>query len=128
MTNHKALLIPFDENKPVEEIEFDADRPDTWAKLVCPAGGSGAIDFKSFPTQGTQLMFDDMGLYDQPNNTNPRAMKLWAHLSGISLDNFRQPLVGDFVVLGLDRYQGETEDVPGHVRYFFGEEGVAQDA
>ena len=123
MTIHKALLIPHDEMQAVEEVEFDTDRVHTWEELV----GSKTLDFKSFPTQGAQLMYDDMGLYRQPNNTNVRAMKLWAHLAGVSLDNFRQNLVGNFVVIGMTRY-GETADVPGSVRYFFGEEGVKQDA
>lgn len=126
MTKYQALLIPADENVAVEEIEFDDATPREWSKLVCADKG-GVVDFKSFPAKRTQLMYDDMGFYDQPNNTNPRAMKLWAHLAGIPLDNFRQNLVGDFVVIGLDPVMGETENVPGHVRYFFGEEGVRQE-
>jgi hypothetical protein len=122
MATHKALLIPADENKPVEEVVFDNDRPDQWGKLV----GAEAIDFSTFRQKRTQLMYDDMGLYTQPDNTNVRAMKLWAHLAGMNLDNFRQPLVGDYVVLGLDPIEGETEDVTAEVRYFFGEEGVSQ--
>lgn len=124
MATHKALLIPADEMKPVEEITFDSDKPGDWGDMV--KSENGLVDFSTFRDKRTQLMYDDMGLYTQPNNTNVRAMKLWAHLAGVSLDNFRQPLVGDFVVLGLDPYEGETEDVTADVRYFFGEEGVSQ--
>jgi hypothetical protein len=71
------------------------------------------------------LWYDDNGLLNQPNNTNVRAMKLWAWLIGMPLDQYRQPLVGNYVVHGLDSY-GEPVDVTSDVRYFFGEEGVKQ--
>lgn len=125
MANSKALLIPWDETKPVEEFEYVEDH---WTELSEKITGNtaGMLDQRTFPTRHTQLWFDDLGHYDQPNNTNVRAMKLWAHLCGINLDNFRQTLVGNFVVMGIDEL-GEAADVPGHVRYFFGEEGVSQE-
>lgn len=120
----KALLVPWDETLPVEEFDYNEDR---WTDLAEKITGDrgGMLDQRTFPTQRTQLFFDDLGLIDQPNNTNPRAMKLWAHLCGINLDNFRQTLVGNFVVLGIDEL-GEAADVTAQVRYFFGEEGVDQ--
>ena len=124
MATSKDLLIPYDENLPVEEFDSDEDR---WTDLAVKITGrrDGMLDARTFPTRHTQLFYDDLGLYDQPNNTNPRAMKLWAHLCGINLDQFHQNLVGNFVVLGIDEL-GEAVDVTADVRYFFGEEGVTQ--
>lgn len=120
----RALLIPYDENLPVEEFDYD---PNRWTELAEKVTGSttGMLDARTFPSKRTQLFYDDMGMYDQPNNINVRAMKLWAHLSGINLD-FRQTLVGNFVVLGLSPEFGDTEDVPKEVLYFFGEEGIKE--
>lgn len=123
---HKALLIPWDDSKPVEEIELDENRLlEQMAAQVC-AVRNGMLDFKSFPTQHTQLVYDDNGMFDQRTNTNIRAMKLWAHLAGVPVTSFRQRLVGNFIVLGMDPFEGDTLDVTAAVRFYFGEEGVPQ--
>lgn len=126
MTTIKALLIPYDESVPVEEFEFDDGKFTTIDDKVLGGNIKGSyLGISTFRNKNTILMYDDTGLLTQPNNTNTRAMKLWAHLAGMNLDNFRQPLVGNYVVSGLTDW-GDSADVTSDVRYFFGEEGVRQ--
>lgn len=130
MATARALLIPWSQGEAVRDITWDTEKMDDLPGLVFGPENAedNFVDVKTFRTHRAQLVFDDMGLFKQRTHVNERAMKLWAYLSGFRLEDFEQPLCGNFVVIGLDPNTGETEDVPSIVRHYFGEEGVDQSA
>lgn len=111
-TAKKAVLIPFDESKPVEVIDlapgidaiYDHVAPDT----RCFTGLNGS-DF--------YLMGDDEALLrdDAMDRINARAMELYGRDNGAGIRDFRSPLCGDFLVVGPADHEGETTDVPQRV-------------
>jgi hypothetical protein len=119
MATTKGILIPASMDEEVQVVDIDTDNYDRLHELVFGEGhkasDGGTLDFASFRARGVQMCFDDLGLYDQPNNINPRAMALWAELAGRGVADFAVPLVGNYVVLGLHPYDGETMDVPVEV-------------
>lgn len=130
MTIYKALRIPYDRTKPVEEVDYNEDDDRSLAKLVFEKTGvdpnKGTIDMASFRQCRTQMAYDDLGMYTQPEHINTRAMALWAVMTGMRLEDFRQPLWGDFIVLGVTPEAGETEDVDDRVRALFAELKVSE--
>jgi len=112
MTKYAAIRIPFQIDEPVEKVEYDDEKRDQLSELVFgTSDDSLPLGYASFRTKGVQMFFDDLGLFRQPTATNLRAMELWAALAGRRFSEFRQPLVGDYVVLGMTEWDGETADV-----------------
>lgn len=130
MSTYKALRIPYDRSKPVEEVAYNEDNIHSLAELVFQntdiAPANGTIDVATFRSSRTQLAYDDNGLYTQPNNINSRAMALWAVMSGRHIEDFVVPLVGDYVVIGLNPASGDSEDVSDHIRGLFAELTVSK--
>lgn len=111
---YKALLIPFDDKKPVEIVEIN-DRDDIY-KHVAP-------DSRMFTVVGGHrfdLLGDDEGLYqgNPAERINARAMEIYAADQRVGLSAYASPLVGDFLAVGpVDDYGNQT-DVPGEVIKF----------
>lgn len=109
-----AYLIPHDDEKPIQKIEAvgNLDDVDT---LVFEGRLTNRIGISVVGGSGVQFAYDDMGLFTQAHNLNRRAMKLWANAAGLTLADFRQPLVGNYLVMGYSPDTGETIDVPAAV-------------
>lgn len=108
-----AYFIPWNEGEPMKELQVADDE-----SLIPELEAAIGVDMLGFSTvagYGVQFCYDDMGLFNQPGHINPRAMKLWAAAAGRPLADFRQPLVGNYVVLGLDPNTGDTIDLPAAV-------------
>jgi hypothetical protein len=111
-TAKKAVLIPFDESKPVEVIDLAAGLDAIYDRVAPDSRcftGLGGSDF--------YLMGDDEGLFhqDAANRVNARVMQLYAEDNGGGISDFRSPLVGDWLVVGPADEEGETTDVPQRV-------------
>lgn len=122
----KALMIPWDEDKPIVEADLEENRElEQMETLIFgptnPGAATSRILGSSVLKHGIQAFHDDEGMWNQPFNVNLRVMKLWAHLTGRKVSDFRQPLWGNWVVYGFNE-EGESVDVPGEVTDFFGEE------
>lgn len=108
----KAVLIPFDEDKPVEVIDLAPGLDAIYERVApdsrCFTGMSGS-DF--------YLMGDDEGLFheDVQNRVNARVMQLFGEDSGVGIEGFHSPLVGDWLVVGPADDEGENTDVPQRV-------------
>lgn len=109
-----AYLIPHDDEKPIQKIDAvgNLDDIDT---LVFEGRATNRIGISAVQGSGVQFAYDDMGLFLQAGNVNRRAMKLWANAAGLTLADFRQQLVGNYLVMGYDPETGETIDVPATV-------------
>jgi hypothetical protein len=114
MTTTKAVLIPFDESKPVEVIDLNSDsNNDQLYDLVAPDSrcftGMRGSDF--------YLMGDDEGLFheDVENRVNARVMELFAKDNGMGIRDYHSPLVGDWLVVGPADEEGDSTDVPQRV-------------
>ena len=118
-----AYVIPHDKDKPITPLVLDGDYID---EIVLAVFGqeSGPLGWSTLRGADIQFFYDDVGLYLQPENINHRAMKLWAHAAGRSLDDFRQPLVGNYVVLGVNRI-GDMTDVPSSIESKLTEEWMS---
>lgn len=107
----RAVLVPYNDEANVRVFNYrEVEELNHLIHSNTPVGQSRYLDFKTFPFHGVQLAYDDMGLYQQPLNINRRAMKLWAHLAGMTVQDFTQNLVGDFVVIGVTDW-GDYADV-----------------
>lgn len=119
MATTKGILIPFKMDEQVQVVDIDSANWDQMHALVFGQGTTaedgGTLDFATFRTRGVQMCYDDLGLHDQPQNVNPRAMALFAELAGRDVADFAVPLVGNYVVMGLHPYTGDTTDVPVEV-------------
>lgn len=132
----KGILIPWDENLPVQEVEYNSDysgKAGSWDGLRRQVFGDdpdllshGTLSVSTLRDHGFGFFYDDEGLSTQPERTNHRAGKLWAHATGHNYpQDFQVLLKGNCLAFGFDQY-GEDEDVPNFVRRFFGEEGIAE--
>jgi hypothetical protein len=122
----KAIMIPWDDNEPIIEVNLKDDPFEQMEGLIFGPVSKGATQRtlgSATMGRGVQCFHDDEGMFNSPFDVNVRAMKLWAHVSGRKLSDFRQPLWGNFVVYGYDE-AGESTDVPAIVTDFFSEEGV----
>lgn len=127
-----AIMIPWDSTLPVQLIDLPGDPSgDDWRQALRVAVFNQQPELITHGTIGYQTIvfgaggyFDDEGLFTQPANVNIRVMKLYAHLAGRSLSDFRQTLNGNWVIVGVDPYEGAAVDVPNTVRDYFAEEGI----
>lgn len=113
MKKYKAVLIPAIITAPVQVVETE-DTSEALARLVFGElyPKQDEIDFGFFSRFGVQLVFDDFGLLrPELPPINHRAMRLWAMLRSMDVQDFHAPLRGNFVLLGVDP-AGETVDVP----------------
>lgn len=128
MTQFKALIIPADADLPLIEGVYDDNDMDSLAKLVFGADDAAGnyVGVSTMRQSGVQFVYDDNGLIrsDALPIMNIRAMKVWAHLAHRRVNEFPSPLVGTYVVIGLDSGSGESMDVPQVVRDYFAEEVV----
>lgn len=106
-----GYLIPHDNEKPIEQVRIDGTPEQLDALIAIPEYGHGMHSISTVRNAGIMFAYDDVGLLVQPDNINSRAMKLWANAAGVNVSAFRQYLVGNYVVMGIDD-EGETMDVP----------------
>jgi hypothetical protein len=113
MATTKAVLIPFDESKPVEVVDLRPNDLDQLYDLVAPdtrlITGMGMSDAYMFG--------DDEGLLrsDAGDRINARVMELFAADARMGLHDYRSPLVGDWIVTGPADDEGDNTDVPQRV-------------
>lgn len=127
-----AVMIPWDSTLPVQLIELPGDPgEDAWFQTLKVAVFNQQPDLIRHGTVGYQTLvrgigayLDDDGLRTQPTNVNIRAMKLYAHLAGRQMSDYRQELAGNWVIVGIDQMEGAAIDVPAAVRDYFAEEGI----
>lgn len=117
MTTTKAVLIPFDESKPVVAVDL-ASGVDAIYALVAPESRMfEVIRGNSFDLLGDEeggpLMRSDAG-----DRINARAMQVIAADMGVDLHAFNGPMCGDFLAVGQPDHRGNHTDVPGGVLEF----------
>ena len=70
------------------------------------------------------MFYDDEGLFRLEAGErlhdiiNLRAMQLWAYCDGVTLTDFRVPLIGDYVIVGDADEDGNSLDAPEWVATF----------
>jgi hypothetical protein len=114
MATTKAVLIPFDESKPVEVIDLGRGL-DAIYERVAPESRMFEV------TRGNtfDLLGDEEGgplmRSDASERINARAMQIYASDKLMSLRDYTSPLCGDFLAVGIPDEEGEHTDVPQHV-------------
>ena len=110
---YTAYVVPAHRQEPIQQIEVD-DNFD-FAEVVFKGveDSDRYVGMSSMRYAKVQFAYDDMGLYrsDAAYNLNSRMMELWGLLYGVPATDI-SPLVGTFIVMGLNPYSGETQDVP----------------
>lgn len=119
MATIKAVLIPFDESKPVEVIDFDNSTYTNIYPLVAPDSRC----FTVLAMGDCDAYGDDEGLFheDASNRINARMMQLYGEAHGVGILEYHSPLVGDWLVVGPERGpldQEKATDVPQRVLDF----------
>ena len=113
---YTAYVVPAHRQEPIQQIEVD-DNFD-FAEVVFKGveDSDRYVGMSSMRHAEVQFAYDDMGLYrpDAIYNLNFRMMELWGLLYGVPATDI-SPLVGTFIVMGLNPYSGETQDVPSTV-------------
>lgn len=121
MSTLKALLIPFDDDKPVELVELEQGEQirERIYDLVAPDSRM----FEVVRGKTIELWGDEEGgpmmRSDAGERVNARAMQLFASDHNVDLSAFASPLCGDFLAVGLTRPSGiSNKDVPEWLRDF----------
>lgn len=128
----KAVLIPADVSKPVQEVSFNDTDYRNLTALIFDGSRDGTFDrMATANSLGAEVTFwfDDNGLArleseDLADVINLRAMELYAHYEGMgrdplkAIDRFNVPLVGDYVITGGADEEGNDLDVPFGVAGF----------
>ncbi len=113
---HTAYVVPAHRHEPIQQIEVDDDT--AFAEIIFKGEeySEGYVGMSSMRHAEVQFVYDDFGLYrsDAIYNLNFRMMELWGLLYGVPATDI-SPLVGTFIVMGLNPYSGETQDVPASV-------------
>ena len=113
---HTAYVVPAHRLEPIQQIEVGDDT--IFAEIIFKGKkySEGYVGMSSMRHAEVQFAYDDMGLYrpDAIYNLNFRMMELWGLLYGVPATDIT-PLVGAFIVMGLNPYSGETQDVPASV-------------
>jgi hypothetical protein len=113
MPTNKAVLIPFDDTKPVEVVEVEQNDLDRLYDLVAP----DTRLITGMRMSDAYLFGDDEGLLrnDAGDRINARVMQLFADDNKMGLHDFHSPLVGDWLVVGPSDDDGNNTDVPQRV-------------
>ena len=110
---HTAYVVPAHRHEPIQQIEVDDDT--AFAEIIFKGEeySEGYVGMSSMRHAEAQFVYDDFGLYrsDAIYNLNFRMMELCGLLYGVPATDI-SPLVGTFIVMGLNPYSGETQDVP----------------
>lgn len=106
---YKVILIPADETEPVEILEHDPRNG--YGDLIFGNSERGTVGISTFRSVKALLAYNDEGLASSAPVVNVRAMILWADMAGRPLRDFAVPLVGTYVLAGVDP-EGEYADVP----------------
>ena len=113
---HTAYVVPAHRHEPIYQIEVDDDT--AFAEIIFKGEkySEGYVGMSSMRHAEVQFVYDDFGLYrsDAIYNLNFRMMELCGLLYGVPATDI-SPLVGTFIVMGLNPYSGETQDVPASV-------------
>ena len=113
---YTAYVVPAHRQEPIQQIEVD-DNFD-FAEVIFKGveDSDRYVGMSSMRHAEVQFAYDDMGLYrpDADYNLNFRMMELCGLLYGVPATDI-SPLVGTFIVMGLNPYSGETQDVPASV-------------
>ena len=113
---HTAYVVPAHRHEPIYQIEVDDDT--AFAEIIFKGEeySEGYVGMSSMRHAEVQFVYDDFGRYrsDAIYNLNFRMMELWGLLYGVPATDI-SPLVGTFIVMGLNPYSGETQDVPASV-------------
>ena len=114
---YTAYVVPAQRHEPIQQIEVD-DNFDFAEVIFKGVEKSGRyVGMSSMRHAEVQFAYDDMGLYrpDAIYNLNFRMLELWSLLYGVPATDI-SPLVGTFIVMGLNPYSGETQDVPSTIK------------
>lgn len=116
MTITKAILVPFDDEKPVELIDLDNSDYLNITKIVAPDSGI----FTRLGSMTFDMYGDDEGLLrnDAGERINARAMQIFAHDTGSTLRDYTSPLVGDWLLTGHPDIEGENTSVNESLLHF----------
>ena len=110
---HTAYVVPAHRHEPIQQIEVDDDT--AFAEIIFKGveDSHGYVGMSSMCHAEVLFVYDDMGHYrsDAIYNLNFRMMELGGLLYGVPATDI-SPLVGTFIVMGLNPYSGETQDVP----------------
>ena len=113
---HTAYVVPAHRHEPIQQIEVDDDT--AFAKIIFKGEeySEGYVGMSSMRHAEVQFVYDDFALFrsDAIYNLNFRMMELCSLLYGVPATDI-SPLVGTFIVMGLNPYSGETQDVPSTV-------------
>lgn len=116
MSTIKALLIPFDEANDVTLIDLEPNLERIY-DLVAPDSRM----FEVVRGKSLELWGDEEGgpgmRGDAGERVNARAMQLFARDHGVGLEAFASPLCGDFLAVGLNT-RNQNTDVPGWASRF----------
>lgn len=114
MATTKAVLIPFDESKPVEVIDLAPGLNAIYERVAPESRVFEVVRGNTFDLfgdeEGGPLMRSDA-----PDRINARAMQIYASDMLMGIRDYSQPLCGDFLAVGQPDDEGERTDVPQHV-------------
>lgn len=115
----KAVLIPFDEDKPVEVIDLAPGLDAIYERVAPDSRMFEVVRGNTFDLfgdeEGGPLMRNDAG-----DRINARAMQIYASDMLMGPRDYSSPLCGDFLAVGQPDDEGEQTDVPQHVIDFTG--------
>ena len=113
---HTAYVVPAHRHDPIQQIEVDDDTAFSDIIFKGTEYPDSYVGMSSMRHSEVMFVYDDMGLYRPGaiHNLNHRMMELCGLLYGMPARDI-QPLVGTFIVMGLDRFSGDTQDVPASV-------------
>lgn len=123
----RAIVIPSDKDLPLRWAEHSNGDWKSMTALVFGGnrdGGTYTMSTVGDEDKHVSMFYDDEGLFrleageHLPDIINLRAMQLWATLDGVQLEDFRVPLVGDYVVVGDADDEGYSMDAPAWVMDF----------
>lgn len=130
----KVLFIPWNDREPVEVREVEDDHATQFASLKELVFGNAEVETKlievyTIPAYMLVFMFDEEGMYNQPDEVNSRAQKVMAHALGARPDQLVD-LHGNYVAFGYSINEDDEVvyvDVPGIALNYFAEEGITSD-
>ena len=113
---HTAYVVPAHRHEPIQQIEVEDNFDFAEAIFKGEEYSDRYVCLSSMHRTDVRFAFDYMGP-QRPGaifNLNVRMMELCGLLYGVPATDI-SPLVGTFIVMGLNPYSGETQDVPASV-------------